>query len=399
VGLAAILSTAASLQPVLAEDADRFRPYLRFHSGDIDPLWGVDDLWSFGLGANFNRQLGVELALDFFERDFEDSGGALGEVSAWNFIPELRLRQPLFHSRLVPYLVAGAGPTFLQFNDRKQSGKVVDIQGTTLTVSVGVGLEYFIADNVTFGIEGKYFWMDPIQGNVDAVSKEVDLSSPTFTFGLRIYFDQNHPRPPASQDRPASMRFYAGVRFGGSVLTDDHWISGVGLKPEPSAWGGTLNQVGTLALGLDWSRHWGVELAADSLEHRIHVEGIGSVGEYGMGTVIPYFRYRYPLGSGRWAPYLMAGVGLAYAEFNDANPDLVDLRVEGKGIYPALGAGGGVEYFLTRNFSLNLEARWVYTWGHELEVGNYHGKGDFSSALFGFGFRVYLGEASSSSGS
>jgi hypothetical protein len=52
-----------------AEDADRFRPYFGFQSGEIAPLWGVDDLWSVSLGANFNKHLGAEMNVGFFEHD------------------------------------------------------------------------------------------------------------------------------------------------------------------------------------------------------------------------------------------------------------------------------------------------------------------------------------------
>jgi hypothetical protein len=35
------------------------------------------------------------------------------------FVPQLRLRYPFLDDRLVPYLVAGAGIAFTDFNDRK----------------------------------------------------------------------------------------------------------------------------------------------------------------------------------------------------------------------------------------------------------------------------------------
>ena len=384
---------------VQAEDADRWRPYLRFHSGDVCPLWGVDDLWSFGLGANFSQHTGGELALDFFERDFEyGSLGALGEVSAWNLVPELRLRKPLLNRRLVPYVIAGIGPSFLQFNDRKSGGygRDIDIEGTTFAVSVGGGIEYFLADNVAFGVEGKYMWINPIEGKVDGRTAKVDLSSPIFTFGLRVFFDENEPRPLITVGQPSAWRFFFGVRVGGSIRTDDAWVRGVHLIPEPSAVGDTLNQTGALSLGADFRNGWGIELAADSLEHGIQVEDIGTVGEYGMGVVIPYLRLRCPLGNGRWQPYLMAGVGAAYGEFNDAKQAGAGLHVNAKGFYPALGVGGGIEYFVARNFSFNFDVRWLYTWDHEIRIGDgVQGKGDFAALQFGLGFRVYLFEGKS----
>ncbi len=381
--------------PVRAEDADRFRPYLRFHSGDIEPLWGVDDHWSFSLGANFNRHLGAELTLDYFERDRDlEPYGTLGEVSAWNVVPYFRLRQPMLKDRLVPYLVGGIGPSFIQFNDRRAkpalAGKAIDIEGMTFAVGAGVGLEYFIADNVTFGIEGKYLWVNPLESKVGGETLDVDMSSALFTFGLRVYFDENTPRPLATQDPGRPNQFYFGWRVGGFVMTDRDWTSGVSWVPEPSA-KGQVGQNGALALGANFGENWGVELTADSLEPSLHLTGRGTFAEYSFGAVIPHLRLRYPLGRGRWVPYVMAGAGLTYSEYNDAKPPGIGLQVDAKGIYPALGLGAGLEYFVVRNFSLNADARWLYTWGHEIEIKDtLKGTGDFSAVQFNLGFRVYL---------
>jgi opacity protein-like surface antigen len=393
----AALCLAGALAPAgRAEDADRFRPYLRFHSGDISPLWGVDDLWSFSLGANFNQYLGAELTLDFFEREYEyeSLGGVLGEVSAWNPLPYLRLRYPMANNRLVPYVLAGVGPTFLQFNDRQKAafGQPVDIEGWTVSVGLGGGVEYFIGDNVTFGVEGKYLWMSPLDSTVAGASTEVELSSAMFTFGLRVYWDENNPRPLLGEaEQRTPNRFYFGLRLGGHVLTDDEFSDGVSFGREPSA-KGSFSQAGSLAFGYDFGEHLGVELAADSLEPNLEYEGYGAVSEYGMGAVLPYLRLRYPMQRGRWVPYLMAGAGIVYGESNDQKEAGADLDIDAKGIYPALAVGGGIEYFVARNFSLNADARWLYSWGHEFEINGRPAEGDFSTVMLHLGFRVYLFE-------
>jgi len=374
-----------------AEDADRFRPYFRFQSGEIAPLWGVDDLWSGSLGANFNKYLGAEMTVDFFEHDYEYRDlGTVGEVSAWNFVPQLRLRYPVLKDRLVPYTLFGIGPTFLQFNDAKP-GTAVDIEAMTFAVAAGAGLEFFIADNVAFGIEAKYVWINPIDGKVEGQTARVDVSSMLFTFGLRVYFDENHPRPLLAPGEPWPNRYYVGLRAGGFVLADDRLSPGVKLTPEAGA-KGSVNITGGVALGADFGEHWGVEITADTIETGIAVRDVGTVGEYGMGAVIPHLRLRYPLDRGRWAPYFMTGVGLVYGETNDGNQGGdPGLRLHAQGIYPALGIGAGVEYFLVRNLSLSADVRWLYTWGHEFRAGeSARGKGDFSAAQFSLGLRVYL---------
>lgn len=394
----AALCLAGALAPnAHAEDADRFRPYLRFHSGDVSPLWGVDDLWSFSLGANFNRYMGAELTLDFFEREHESEklGGVLGEVSAWNPLPYLRLRYPMLKDRLVPYALFGVGPTFLQFNDRQKAafGQEVDIEGWTVSVGLGGGIEYFLNDNMTFGIEGKYLWMNPIDARVAGESTEVELSSAMFTFGLRVYWDENNPRPLLGEPGELTRnRFYFGLRLGGHILTDDAFSNGVSFGAEPSA-KGSFSQTGSLAFGYDFGEHLGVELVADSLEPNLEYEGYGAISEYGMGAVLPYLRLRLPTNRGRWVPYLMAGAGIVYGESNDQKEAGADLHIDAKGIYPALAVGGGIEYFVTRNFSLNADARWLYSWGHEFEINGRRAEGDFSTVMLNVGFRAYLFES------
>ncbi|MCP5515804.1 MAG: outer membrane beta-barrel protein [Verrucomicrobiales bacterium] len=374
-----------------AEDADRFRPYLRFHSGDVDPLWEVDDLWSFGLGANFTRHLGAELAFDYFTRDWGEPVN-IAEVSSYHLVPELRLRYPLLNDRLVPYLITGIGPSWMQVKDNKPwaLNQSIQVEGYTFAVTVGAGIEYFIADNVTFGLEGKYMWVDPIEGSVDGQPQEVDLSSPIFTFGLRVFFDENQPRPLVSAEPDPRSRFYFGVRVGGNLLTDDQLVSGVHLGPEQAAWGGAMSQTGGLLLGADFGQDWGTELSFDHVNHVLNVDGLGDAWEYGQGWILASLRLRHPMG--RWTPYALLGAGVCYSEFKDEKLGSVGVTAEGNRFHPAVGVGAGVEYFIVRNFSLNLDARWGYSWDHQFEIPGYLGAqtGDMSYFAATLGFRVYL---------
>ncbi len=390
--LALAIGCSAFCPPCLcAEDADRVRGYFRFSSGDVEPLWGVDDHWSLGLGLNFNRYLGAELAFDYY---LKDSGGAepVGEASSYHFIPELRVRYPLLKDRLVPYLIAGVGPSWIQGKDVKSSafGKNVSLEGYTFGIAAGAGLEYFLADNVTFDIEGKYLWVKPIDGTINGRPQQADLSAALFTFGLRVYFDENQPRPFITQESEPTSRLYFGVRAGADFLTDDRWVPGVRLHPEQAAWGKVASQTGGLLLGVDLGRNFSVEIAGDHVNHLIEVDGLGNVAEYGQGWVLANFRLRFPCG--RWMPYLYAGAGIAYGEFKDYQPASVGLHLEGDTLHPAINVGGGVEYFITSNFSLNADARWAYTWNQGFGIENYVPKtsGDYSIFATTIGFRVYL---------
>lgn len=376
---------------VHGEDADRFRPYLRFHSGDVDPLWEVDDLWSFGLGANFNKYLGAELSFDYFSRDWGEPG-ALAEVSSFHLVPEVRLRYPVLKDRLVPYLIAGIGPSWMQDKDNKPwalNQKIV-VEDFSYSAALGAGLEYFIADNVTFGIEGKYLWVGSVDGTVDGQTQVVDMSSPIFTFGLRVYFDENEPRRLVSRESHSTSRFYFGVRLGGQTLTDSQWVPGVELRPEQAAWGGTVSQTGGLLLGADFGRHLGAELAFDHVNHLIQSSQLGAISEYGQGWVLGNLRLRYPMG--RWVPYATVGAGMCYTERKDQKLGAIGQMINTGGFNPAVGVGAGLEYFIVRNFSVNADVRWGYTWGHDFEIVGVTSpaSGDYSYAAGTLGFRVYL---------
>jgi opacity protein-like surface antigen len=387
-----LLMLLATVSRSRAEESDRFRPYFRFASGDIAPLWDVDDMWSFALGANLSRHWGSELGIDFYERDYEYKGQTLGEIGAWHLVPEVRLRTSFLDGRLVPYLIAGAGASFLQLNDRKEPawGRQVEVEGSTFTMTGGAGIEYFTTDNMTFGIEGKYFWLQPVNGNVDGQRVKVNLSAPTFTFGVRVYTDENRPRPLADSVPKPCGRFYFGVRAGGAVLTDSHWVPNIKLEPEPCSFG-AVNQTGGLMFGWDFNRNWGFEFTVDSLEYRINVNGYGQVGEYGMGIATPQVRYRMPLADGRWVPYLTAGMGFTYGEFNDKTSSSDGLTENAKGIYPSLSVGAGVDYFLIRNVALMADVGWFYTWNQQIQASDtIGGRGDFSAFMFHIGFRAYL---------
>ncbi len=383
-----LLALAAGGNTSQAEDADRFRPYLKFYSGDVEPLWGVKDHWSLGLGANFNRYLGAEFAFDYYVKDWGQPE-VVGQASSYHFVPALRLRYPILKDRLVPYLLVGVGPSWIQSKDGNPILPHSDAQGWTYTASVGGGLEYFIQDNIAFGIEGRYNFVHSIDGTIGTRTVPVDQSGALFTFGLRIYFDENKPRPLVSQEPESATGFYFGVRAGTDFLTDGNLGSGVKLVPEQAAWGGVAGQTGGLLLGLDWGEHSGIEIAGDSVNHLINVNGFGEVTEYGQGWVTANFRLRFP--QGRLSPYVYAGPGICYTEIKENKPPSDGYRLSGSTLHPAFNVGAGLEYFVTRRFSLNADARWAISWNHSFDMGNnISAKGDISYAAVTIGFRVYL---------
>src|SRR5262249_36844902 len=146
---------------------------------------------------------------------------------------------------------------------------------------------------------------------------------------------------------------------------------------------------GGLLLGIDWGQHFGAEIAGDSVNHIINLKGLGEVSEYGQGWVMGNVRARFP--HGRLAPYVYLGPGICYAEIKEKKPPGNGLSLSGSKMNPAFNVGAGVEYFITRRFSINADARWAYSWEHSFEMSNgLSTKGDISHAAATIGLRVYL---------
>jgi opacity protein-like surface antigen len=288
---------------------------------------------------------------------------------------------------------AGLGATVLAVAWMVGSGtRAEDAEDVGFSLVGGVGIEYFLADNLAFGFEGKYLWTDPLETTVDGAAVAWDMSAAMFTFGLRVCYCELERRSRVTAAGSDLTRFHFGMRFGGSVLTDDRWASGVTWEPEAQAPFGTVNPFAGLSLGADFGRNWGVELVLGGGEWVPVVEGRGGLGEYATVTCLPMIRYRYPLGSGRWVPYATAGGGFGYHEFNDQRlpGNLAKVR-ETKGYSPAVAAGGGCEYFFARNVSVGAEARWHYTWGHTLQVNDGPVlEGNVSAVQFMLALRLYL---------
>src|SRR5262245_6689985 len=153
----AIVVTAPT--PGRAEDSDRVRYYLDIRVGESNPLVKAEDHSGLSLGVNFDLHLGAELSTDLYELKLKTPGiGQIGEYGVIAIAPQFRVRYPLFDRRLVPYALAGVGVALGQFNDRKPSafGLSVDADAVVPIGVVGGGIEYFFADNIALGVEGKY---------------------------------------------------------------------------------------------------------------------------------------------------------------------------------------------------------------------------------------------------
>ncbi|MCU0788111.1 MAG: porin family protein [Verrucomicrobia bacterium] len=376
--------------------ATRIRPYVHLRSGEFDTVWGVQDMWGFSVGADLNRHVGLELAFDSYEKDFDPFGTKIGEESLLSLAPQVRLRLPLVHDRVVPYVVAGAGIGWYDYNDPTQDGfgTSVDAQGTELVITAGVGVDLFINDNVAFNLEGKYIWLDQLNISVDGQAGTFDMADFVGTFGFRAYLDDTTKLKLFDVVEEPPIRIYFGAGFGGAVITDGNWVPGVTLVPE-SASIGTVGESVELALGFNFGRHFSFEIPVDYYESVIQLDSIGGVsggvGEYATYALIPSMRFRYPMMNGKIAPYLLAGFGGTYGEVNDRYEKPIYVTVDSKGFAPAFAVGGGIEYYFNRDVSLFGQVKYIQSWNNQIDVnGMGEESGDLSWLHFQIGFRLNL---------
>jgi opacity protein-like surface antigen len=298
-----------------AEDSDRLRLYLGLRGQDTNPLTDVHDAWGVSLGLNLNRYFGVEFAADTYELEVTPgSHPNLGEYSVWPMVLQARLRYPFLAGRLVPYLLAGGGVAFTQFQDRKGSayGLSVKDQASTPVGSVGGGLDYFVADNIALDLEVRYLFGEEQTLRVDGTAYAMSVNAPLLMLGLRLFYPELRPAPLAEAADHVPTRVYLGVHAGGAIPVHHEAFPDVFLEPEPPAFCGMFDQLFGFRLGLNFGRCLGVELVGEGYETTLEFQGVGSLGEYAVWDVIPHLRLRYPVADGRVVPYALAGVGLGY---------------------------------------------------------------------------------------
>jgi hypothetical protein len=333
----------------------------------------------------------VELAVDEYENVVEDSNlGDIFEQSIINLTPQFRLRYPIGEARWVPYIFAGPGVTFLHLNDRKPPAfhRQVESEEVQFSAVFGGGIEYFVADNITFNIEGKYALIGRNTLTVDGVERQVDYSSPLLMFGIRAYFRENHKTKLIKKDEDINGRFYGGVRYGSSILTDGRLNPELKLESMPS------NPSGTVLVGWDFGEHFGIEVSGGFAEYVLASDRYpGEIGEYSCYTLLPQARWRWLFLDGKLSPFVTVGGGIMYSEFNDRRPGGEFVDIEAKGMYPAVIGSGGVECYLARNLSLSVEAQHVTSWRHRFKIQNEElERGSFSALNIYLGMRFYLSE-------
>jgi len=255
---------------------------------------------------------------------------------------------------------------------------------------VGGHVEYFLADNISLGLEFKYLFAGDQTLKVGSASTTVNVSNPLVSASLRLFYPELKPRAPAEMADPAPARFYLGFRIGGAIPTNSELAPGIENRPLPSAIGGVLDEYYGLAVGVDFGRYLGAELAIEGYELVMGLKGVGSISEYAIYTFVPQLRVRYPLAGGRGVPYAIGGVGVGHVEINDRKPNGENLSLHANDNSYAATVGGGVEYFVTSNIAAGVESKYSYTGGHTIRINGHSQTATAQAVLVSVGLRVYF---------
>jgi opacity protein-like surface antigen len=154
---------------------------------------------------------------------------------------------------------------------------------------------------------------------------------------------------------------------------------------------GVHDHVG-LSLGANLGRYWGLELSGDVFERQVTLGG-RTFGEYGMGAVVPQLRLRYPFLDDRLVPYVVGGIGVGLAEFNDRKAPAFTIPVKGgTSVFPVGTIGTGIEYYFADNLALGVEFKYLVGPEQTLTVDGVRQPQRVNSLLTTLGLRMLVPE-------
>lgn len=380
-----------------------------FLSPDDSPVLELENparegLIGIGVGFDYGSYWGAEFVAEFQETGLKskpNGGEKAAEYAIWSFLAQLRGRLPLMDGRLVPYGVLGFGLAHGEQNDRNFlfAGGVpgnapipLNSEPQTAFVGVlGVGIEYFLTDRVALGIEAKHYSGLQLDLNFGGNDTETDFDSVSITAGLRLYLgkskEQGGTQSYTSMDR--DWRPYLQLRAGGASFADADAIAEAQFK-NPMFMGG-------LAIGVNINRYLGFEIAGEGLpevslvETVINRPGRGDAVEFSAWTNIAQLRLKYPLWNDRFVPYVTAGAGLGFTEFNDRIVRAVDSGIDGPDDTKFVSAVGiGAEYFLFPNLAIGIEAKKILFFQTEVLVDGAPRTVDLDPLYFNLGLRFFF---------
>src|SRR5688572_9352013 len=180
------------------------------------------------------------------------------------------------------------------------------------------------------------------------------------------------------------LRFYGSFRVGYALLINSEPASNVEAERSP--------QITGLSFGVNFNRYFGAELAVDAFETDLSIRGLGKIGEYGTMSLIPQARVRYPLFDGTLTPYVVGGIGIGNNDFNDRKQRGIGRRIHASGTTVVGAFGAGVEYFISRNIAVGVEARYLVSRDQEIEIDGRSRKANLDTVLTAASLRLLFPE-------
>jgi opacity protein-like surface antigen len=135
---------------------------------DFDDAWGLNAF----AGYRFMRYIALEGNFNWYD-DFE-SDSTNADVEIWTLMLDIKAMYPVYNDRLVPYLRVGGG-----YMDAKASAGSLDASNEDFAFNFGGGLDYYVTDQVSIGLDGKYVVGT---GDLDAVEYFVGTINAAFHF-------------------------------------------------------------------------------------------------------------------------------------------------------------------------------------------------------------------------
>lgn len=373
-------SSANFTHPKSAQDVQLLNPNQRSYQGGT-------------LGFDWGENWGFEFAVDATETDLEAPGltvGRLSEYGMWTFVPQFRFRYPIKELRLQPYAIVGAGLGYGGAHARNPEGTLTvnKAQDTSFVGVVGLGMEYFLSENIALGFETKYRYLYRTDVEVAGRTQHLNLDSLVYGFAMRMYLDggPGATAPTWLPTKPADsgeLRGYIAFRYGVDFITNTDANPGI-----------TTNSFNhplfSTAVGFNFGKYWGAELALDTAKTDVDAPDFGRVGEYRFIMGLAQLRLRYPVMEDRLSPYIIVGGGLGYGEFNDRRVSASAFKIGGKGTSPIAAAGAGFDYFIARNMSVGLEAKRVFFYEPNLMLNDQTTKFKIDPVLLSAGIRLYF---------
>jgi len=392
-GAAAIL--LATVAPVAARDSDQPRLYMGVRIGESNPITKANDVAGVSLGANLDRHLGFEFSFDAYELFLPSSRyDRAAELGIAGLLPQLRLRYPLLDDRLVPYVLVGGGLAIAQINDAKEvptqwasSGSLTSLRAMG---AFGGGVEYFLSNDITFGVEGKYYLTGRETYDTGGEKHTVDMNAGVLTFGLRLFYPEIGFDESRLAEARSAIRPYVNVRFGGALPVAGDVFDGVHTSPEQSMLGSNLTPYYAVGIGATFGRRFDLEISAQNYELRLEPSGGGS-SEYAVFPVLVQPKLHFPLEDLRLDPYVLVGVGFDNAELSDSSSSGQKDSGNTQGVIGAFGAG--LDWFCTSDIAFGLEAKYVVSRGHTLRIGDGPElDGNLDALFLSLGVRAYLAD-------